>query len=246
MSSSRRWQDAQAYEREWWAGRAAEIASGKTGQLEWYRATAANVANRLRELGRGDLTDGSNRVLEIGAGPIGVATFYPAPDRTTVDPLEEFYCQIPALSALRDPAVKYTTGVGERLPAADGSIDLVISENCIDHTRSVEEVVREIVRVLRPGGMVYLTVNGRSRWGFLVHRVLSRLRIDAGHPHTFTAGKAEHLFDGQPMRVRSFSTDSFMRAWTADLKSSRNRDRLKGLAGVSEYVLTLYAERTEG
>lgn len=243
MASTERWQRAQQYEQGFWATRAVEIAAGRD-QHDWYKWRADQIATKLRELGYATLADGTARVLEIGSGPTGVVRYFPARERIAVDPLNDFYAADPNLSAFRDPAVQYVTGVGEELARADGSVDLVIMENCIDHTRDVDQVLREIERVLRPGGVLYLTVNCRSAVGFGVHRLISALRIDAGHPHTFTLGKVRRMLNRPKLRTLSVHSDSLFDAWKADLTSPKPRDKVKALLGVSEYLATAYSERS--
>lgn len=51
----------------------------------------------------------------------------------------------------------YTQGA-ETLPFADRSFDLVISCETIEHVQDEDDVVREISRVLRPGGRLLITV----------------------------------------------------------------------------------------
>jgi SAM-dependent methyltransferase len=48
-------------------------------------------------------------------------------------------------------------GIGERLPLADASVDLVLSMQVLEHVQEPERVLREIDRVLRPGGVLYLS-----------------------------------------------------------------------------------------
>lgn len=242
MATAERWRVAQEYEQGFWASMAADIAAGKE-RHDWYKWRAEQVAERLRELGFSRLTDGSARVLEIGSGPTGVVRFFPAAERVAVDPLNDFYAADTNLSALRTNDVQYVTGVGEELARADASVDLVIMENCIDHTRDVDLVLSEIERVLRPGGVLYLTVNCRSLAGFAVHRLISSLNIDAGHPHTFTYGKLVRTLSRPKLASRSIQRDSLMSAWLNDLKSPKGRDKVKALLGVSEYLATAYSER---
>jgi ubiquinone/menaquinone biosynthesis C-methylase UbiE len=50
------------------------------------------------------------------------------------------------------PTSKVVIGVGEHLPFPENRFDLVILNQVAEHVRSVEHVVREIVRVLKAGG----------------------------------------------------------------------------------------------
>lgn len=44
------------------------------------------------------------------------------------------------------------------LPFKDNSVDMLISESTIEHTPDAEAVIREMRRVVRPGGFVYISI----------------------------------------------------------------------------------------
>jgi SAM-dependent methyltransferase len=241
MVSPARWQRAQQYERSYWASLATRIADGSASQLDWYRWRADQLVLRLRALGLTHLTDGRARVVEVGSGPVGVVGFFPAAERVAIDPLEPDYAANATLVALREPSVEYRRGSVESLPCQGGHFDLAIMENCIDHVRDVDRGMRELKRVLRSGGVLYLTVNCRTAWGFIVHRGLSRLRVDAGHPHTFTPTRARALLNRHGFTTLEFEVGSYAAARRDDLASSERRTRLKGLLGISEFVVSMVA-----
>jgi ubiquinone/menaquinone biosynthesis C-methylase UbiE len=54
--------------------------------------------------------------------------------------------------------VSFELGVGEQLPYADESFDLVGSLAVLEHVQDVDAVVRETFRVLKPGGKAYFEV----------------------------------------------------------------------------------------
>ena len=238
-----RWQRAQEYERGYWESQAAQIATGTVSQLEWYRWRAEQLMLKLRTLGLDILSNGQARVVEVGSGPIGVVAFLPGAERVAVDPLEPFYAQNPVLTALRPAEVQYRAGMGEQLPCETGGYDLAIIENCIDHVRNPSAVRAELYRVLKPQGILYLTVNCRTPWGYAVHRVLSRLRIDPGHPHTFTPPRASTFLERGRFTILSHAEESYGDAWRADLRSREVKARVKALLGVSEFVFSAISQR---
>jgi SAM-dependent methyltransferase len=51
----------------------------------------------------------------------------------------------------------FVVALGEGLPFSDGSFDVVVSSNVLEHVARPWEHVDELVRVVRPGGMVFLS-----------------------------------------------------------------------------------------
>jgi SAM-dependent methyltransferase len=243
MATVQRWVAAQHYERSFWADTSSRIAGRSITPFDWYRGRAEQLTDRLRALGLGDVTHGDAAVLEVGSGPVGIVSHFAGRVRIAVDPLNTFYGGDRVLSATRARDVDYRTGRGEDIPCETGSCDLVIIENCIDHVQDIHSVGRELNRVLRPGGVLYLNVNCRTAAGYYMHRAMSQLRIDTGHPHTFTPGRARAFVRSHGFELLGSEAAS---AWTAhveDLRGPGLRSRLKALSGVSEYVFKVYARK---
>lgn len=239
MVTENRWKDAQSYEQGYWDSVAQEAAEGDSHRLGFYQWRADQLRAWLDELGLPALTGGDARVIEIGSGPIGVAGFLPAAEQVAVDPLEDFYSSRPALVADRPASVSYRAGTGEALPAEDGRFQLAIIENCIDHCQDMDAVMADIRRVLAPGGYLYLTVNNRSRPGYFVHRLLSSLKIDPGHPHTFTLGRTRRFVEGHGFEILGLKQGSWLKAWREDLAGPGMKQRAKAVLGVSEFLVSV-------
>lgn len=57
-------------------------------------------------------------------------------------------------------------GDGRRLPIADGSVDICCSFNAVEHVPDPWPLLEDMVRVVRPGGLVFVGVtNWLSPWG---------------------------------------------------------------------------------
>jgi SAM-dependent methyltransferase len=57
------------------------------------------------------------------------------------------------VTANRPPVM---AAVAESLPFQDGSFETVVADSVIEHTKNPEKVICEILRVLRPGGQIFL------------------------------------------------------------------------------------------
>jgi len=66
--------------------------------------------------------------------------------------------------------ITYVVGEGERLPFADASFDYVSCCDVLEHVRDVDTVIREISRVLKPGGLFFYDTVNRTwlSWLFLI------------------------------------------------------------------------------
>ena len=128
--------------------------------------------DQLEALVRSYLTPRS-RVLDLGCGRGGVLELFwrDVEFAAGLDP------DSPSLAEHRAPGMPVLRGVGERLPFAAGSFDLVVCLWVLEHVKEPALVLREVRRVLRPGGhFVFLTPNLRNPLLFL-NRIAKALPI---------------------------------------------------------------------
>ena len=111
--------------------------------------------DQLEALVRGYVTPDS-RVLDLGCGRGGV--------------VELFWCDVKVAAGLdpdtaslaghRAPGMPVIRGVGEGLPFTGESFDLIVCLWVLEHLREPLTTLREVHRVLRPGGQfIFLTPN---------------------------------------------------------------------------------------
>lgn len=235
MITQDRWRVAQEYERSFWQNQARQIAAGAVGQMSWYSWKAKLMEEHLTAFLRPEMKD-TAVILEVGSGPVGIASFLPWGTRYAVDPLEDFYRSEQALCQLRDKAVTYSAGSGERLQFESNTFSLVVLDNVLDHVHQASEVLHEIGRVMKPDGLLYFAVNIHTTWGAFLHRILSRLKIDRGHPYTFTAASIRAFLMAHGFAVQKEFINDYRKAKEQDLKSAALKDKLKAYAGLSEFV----------
>ena len=123
-----------------------------------------------------------------------------------------------SLRAHRAPALSLACGLGETLPYADNTFDLVCCSWVLEHLEKPGTTFSEVARVLRGGGrFVFLTPNVRHPL-LLLNRALGWTRgrlvrrfYDRGHPDIFpafyranSAMKIKQLASGAGMERASF------------------------------------------
>ena len=114
--------------------------------------------------------------LGCGDGHFAETTFVgtPPPD-VGVDPWAE-----PLAEANQRQVYRLALqAAGDQLPFADGQFGSVVSNSVLEHIPDVDAVVQEIGRVLRPGGLLLITMPSEHFTGYLsISRVLRRAGFD--------------------------------------------------------------------
>jgi ubiquinone/menaquinone biosynthesis C-methylase UbiE len=105
----------------------------------------------------------SKKILEVGSG-YGISLVSWSKkyklDVTGVEPEGEGFSdtikiskEICRLNGV--PEIKIGAATGEKLPFNDNSFDIVYSSNVIEHTNNPKAVLREAIRVIKPGGLLH-------------------------------------------------------------------------------------------
>jgi ubiquinone/menaquinone biosynthesis C-methylase UbiE len=104
----------------------------------------------------GDLA--GKRVLDVGCGLGGKTVAYAeAKARVTgIDLSEKNIARCAAFARERGADASFAAGDAGRLPFADGSFDAVIANDSLEHFADPEAALRELARVVGPGGSIFL------------------------------------------------------------------------------------------
>jgi SAM-dependent methyltransferase len=142
---------------------------------------AAGLADRRRRL----LAGAGGRVLELGAGTgLNLAHYPPGIEQLVLTEPEA-----PMLMRLRERASRHDPGAivvgapAERLPVADASVDTVVATLTLCTVGDLEATLREVERVLAPGGRLLFLEHVRAGDERLARRqdLLAPLWLRVGH-----------------------------------------------------------------
>lgn len=193
------------------------FADAQKEELENWSSEAENPARVLRALSEHTEAGtplrqvlGSTRVrraLEVGIGPFGIGflAIHLADHIDAIDglePLPRLELQFQDQSLTRyihdiQKRVNYVVSAAEVMPFESNTYDLVACINVLDHTQDPERILREIDRVLKPGGlfvfgMTALSLLGEVKWKINRRRHPKEF-IYVAHPHTFQWSAADRF-----------------------------------------------------
>ena len=135
----------------------------------------------------------SSRMLDLGCGNAWLASHFP--DYVGLDASPEAV----AAAAERDREVRLWDAA-DPVPQPDASFDVVVMKDLLEHVPDPVQVVREALRVLRPGGRALATSPDAQRWVW----------DDYTHRRPFTRKAYRLLFADQGFEVERATYESVM------------------------------------
>lgn len=150
------------------------------------------------------------RILENGCG-VGMYVEHLSPFGGTVVGLEYDF-ERAAEARLRSPHI--LNAAGETLPFPSSTFDLILSHEVIEHVQDDRAAIREMIRVLRPGGRAVIFCPNRG-YPFETHGIYWQGRYHFGNK-LFVNYLPRFLRDKLAPHVRVYSTQD-MKALFADL-----------------------------
>jgi len=171
-----------AYADHWW-----------DGSQRWLRTLQNLVPARLRHFDRIAEWRGK-AVLDLGCGGgfMAEALAQRGAAVTGIDPAEKAIAIAQRHAASQNLSIKYLVGTGETLPLADGSMDYVVCVDVLEHVADLGEVINEVRRVLKPGGLFLFDTINRTLLANLVvvffgERIFRILPVGTHDPAMFIA-----------------------------------------------------------
>ena len=107
-----------------------------------------------------------------------------------IDPSERSLQVARSHASLGGLRIGYQKGRGEALPYRDGSFDVVFCCDVLEHVRDLPQVISEVSRVLKPGGIFcYDTINRTLRSKLVAIKIAQVWRRWAFLPPTSMSGR---------------------------------------------------------
>ena len=166
---------------DWWSG-----------SVRWIRTLANMVPARMRYFEQVVPEWSGADVLDIGcAGGFLTEELARRGARVSgIDPAGDAIAAARSHATQEGLSIDYRLGIGEQLPWPDDSFDVVTCVDVLEHVGSVDRVLAEAARVLRPGGwLLFDTINRNPLSAFLVitmaERILGLLPDGAHDPDLF-------------------------------------------------------------
>jgi ubiquinone biosynthesis O-methyltransferase len=135
----------------WWGGR-----------HRWLRTLQNVVSPRLEYFDTfvSDWRDKAVLDLGCGGGFMAEALARRGADVIGVDPSQPAIESAKAHAVANSLRIDYRVGTGERVPVTSHSIDYLVCVDVLEHVENVDDVLHEVHRILKPGGLfLFDTIN---------------------------------------------------------------------------------------
>jgi SAM-dependent methyltransferase len=200
-----------------WAALEAEIARARAVRPDWYleeqpieaaspwrhhvRKRRRYVEEVLRHhLGRRG-TERASRLLDLGCGD-GTNLGWLAPFAERLYGSDYNLVRLARAQARGSGATLFLADILD-YPAADNFFDVVFFNHVIEHIERDRDALREVARILKPGGLLVLgTPNEGAWWWQLAYRRAPEVRATTDHIHFYTARTIRERIAAQGLAVR--------------------------------------------
>jgi len=96
-------------------------------------------------------------ILQVGSAAMGIINDFQGRELFAIDPLADFFkTEFPNLL---NNDVRFIAGVGENMPYQDCMFDIIICTKTLAHVNEPIDVLKEVFRTLKDGGVFYCTID---------------------------------------------------------------------------------------
>jgi SAM-dependent methyltransferase len=134
-------------------------------------------------------------IVDVGSGPTCLGRFFKTPHKTYVDPLMDFYRDYYKDKLPLAQGSNFVNSMAEKLPLADNSFDVALCYNMLDHVFDPGAIVREINRILKPGGYLLLGIYTHGMILKTIRALAEKSYVfkERPHPYSFTIAGVQAL-----------------------------------------------------
>lgn len=158
----------------------------------------------------------SARLLDVGCGTAWLSDDFP--DYVGVDNAAE------TIVAARAAGIEvYEADLQQELPFDDGEFDAVVLKDVLEHLADPVHLVREVARVLRPGGRAFVSSPDAQRWSW----------DDYTHRRPFTRASMRRLLADNGFEVEKVSYESVMPGTSIVSARTRRKQRPRALVALT-------------
>ncbi|MGY4534807.1 ubiquinone/menaquinone biosynthesis C-methylase UbiE [Pseudomonas sp. TE3786] len=171
------------------------------------------------------------RVLDLGCGA-GHVSFHVAPlvaEVVAYDLSQQMLDVVSAAAVDRGLAnVRTQQGAAERLPFADGEFDFVFSRYSAHHWSDVGQALREVRRVLKPGGVAAF-IDVMSPGSPLLDTYLQTVEVlrDTSHVRDYSASEWLRFVSDAGLATRSYSRQRLQLEYSSWVERMRTPENLR-------------------
>lgn len=194
----------------------------------------------------------NDRVLDVATGPGYVAEAFARVSREVVGiDLTDALLNI-AEARRRERSIRnlsFRSGDVHQLPFPDGDFSIVVCRLAVHHFENPERVLREMVRVCRPRGVVLVEdIIASEHPGRAAHQNRIEKLRDPSHVQAYPLSRLLQLFAAAGLEVESVTTDAVipeLEPWlattqtppdrAAEVRSFLEKDRQQDLSGMQPF-----------
>ncbi|PKH21217.1 SAM-dependent methyltransferase [Enterobacterales bacterium CwR94] len=198
----------------------------------------------LQKLGECLSTLPNARVLDMGCGG-GHASFAAAAQVAEVVAYDLSAQMLSVVAqAAKEKGIKNISteqGYAEHLPFTDGEFDVVISRYSAHHWHDVGKAMREVKRVLKPGGkVIFMDVSAAGHPVLDIYLQTVEALRDTSHVRDYAPGEWLQMFTEAGLRINAVSQDRLVLEFGSWIARMRTPDAL--VQGIRAYQQTVSDE----
>ena len=105
----------------------------------------------------------SQKILDLGSGDGNflIAAAKQGSQAVGLELNDEYIIRSKKLAEQESVDIEVVQGVAEKMPFENNSFDFINISELIEHVQSPEDLLKEVYRVLKPGGQVYISAPNR-------------------------------------------------------------------------------------